>query len=611
MSFYGSGFANPQHAANVLRAALQSDSAGQGAGLIGTKGGDTVQAEIDAANTAIAAANAERAATQKVLPSTIQFADYAALRAYARKSGIYTVTVYGADIAGQFHADTADTASTDNGGTVIVAADGTRWKREYTIPTTGFFQSDLTKLKAAIPSGTVIVNTACTLTADSWQGDYTAIFTNNGSLTVAAGVAAKLGVEIIAPARQLFTLNGTLDCSHMPGFANPYWWGGSDLGAAINRAFTSLKRELRLPSIDPNTGGYSVISTPVQMIRAAHLVQDSLYEPITLETGNTRAAFEFVSIQNAQLDLRIRGSATNTPDLAFILARNANGDECGYNTFNVNVDGQFAHGVVYSIGSELDDWTGSQLVFQGQGDSSAPATNSTFITSNTNFLGLASYTAINGNTGLVSNTGLRINPKLIQYDIVTGAGHLLWIRDNTEDVEFSPLYAHYNGTDHVFVFECFNSDIVNLRIAIQSRLETQAGNPATNSVRLCTVQANNNGHVVDGLLFDGQYFLGNAPNATPPDAIVTGTGANVKRMVIPASFHFGNGQVPGTLFANDGGGPTIGADIRHSQGANVNVNSQQVQDSTIHLSGVILNPAATSPWLRSSILTSQVTSFGP
>jgi hypothetical protein len=61
--------------------------------------------------------------------AALQLADYPALRAYAgaRKS----VYVVASGIAGMFVRDDADTTTADNGGTVIVASNGKRWKRRF------------------------------------------------------------------------------------------------------------------------------------------------------------------------------------------------------------------------------------------------------------------------------------------------------------------------------------------------------------------------------------------------------------------------------------------------------------------------------------------------
>ena len=66
----------------------------------------------------------------------VPLADYAALRAFAgAQTRVYVTGVMGtvkpAGIAGVFQVDASDTTSADNGGTVILGADGRRWKRDY------------------------------------------------------------------------------------------------------------------------------------------------------------------------------------------------------------------------------------------------------------------------------------------------------------------------------------------------------------------------------------------------------------------------------------------------------------------------------------------------
>lgn len=71
--------------------------------------------------------------------NALQLADYVALRQYAGPRKSVYVTGYFATsvpigIAGMFVRDNSDTTSTDNGGTVIVAGNGKRWKRQFTGP---------------------------------------------------------------------------------------------------------------------------------------------------------------------------------------------------------------------------------------------------------------------------------------------------------------------------------------------------------------------------------------------------------------------------------------------------------------------------------------------
>lgn len=74
--------------------------------------------------------------------SRVSLADYASLRAYAGARTEAYVTGYlgaaaPAGIAGQFVRDDSDTISADNGGTIIVSANGKRWKRANAAHITG------------------------------------------------------------------------------------------------------------------------------------------------------------------------------------------------------------------------------------------------------------------------------------------------------------------------------------------------------------------------------------------------------------------------------------------------------------------------------------------
>lgn len=64
---------------------------------------------------------------QAVLDSAKPIADYTALRAYTGRATQIRIITTG--IAGFFYYDASDTTSADNGGTIIVASNGKRWKR--------------------------------------------------------------------------------------------------------------------------------------------------------------------------------------------------------------------------------------------------------------------------------------------------------------------------------------------------------------------------------------------------------------------------------------------------------------------------------------------------
>ena len=99
------------------------------------------EAETSRALAVVAATEAQTA-----IPP-VQKADYAALRAYAGTATRldvtgYLVTAAPQGIVGPFVRDDSDTTSQDNGGTIIVADNGKRWKRSFDGPVeTGWFEA--------------------------------------------------------------------------------------------------------------------------------------------------------------------------------------------------------------------------------------------------------------------------------------------------------------------------------------------------------------------------------------------------------------------------------------------------------------------------------------
>jgi hypothetical protein len=137
------------------------------------------------------------AATQAL--DALQLPDYAALRAY--KGPRKSVYVTGAGIAGMFVRDDADTASADNGGTVIVAS-GNRFKRVF--------------------DGTVDVRwfgASCDGVADDAAGFRAAV--NSGiKLVDFLGLPTKISSTVIVPAGvSLVNVNAFLGAAGMSLFA--------------------------------------------------------------------------------------------------------------------------------------------------------------------------------------------------------------------------------------------------------------------------------------------------------------------------------------------------------------------------------------------------------
>lgn len=129
-----------------VKDAVEVLSTTSGAGLIGVTpvGGvtaTTVQSaisELDTEKASFATLAASSGASlvgydggtvKDVLDNAKPMASYAALRAYSGTATQIRITNNG--ISGFFYRDDADTTAIDNGGTVIVAANGKRWKRDY------------------------------------------------------------------------------------------------------------------------------------------------------------------------------------------------------------------------------------------------------------------------------------------------------------------------------------------------------------------------------------------------------------------------------------------------------------------------------------------------
>lgn len=93
-----------------------------------------VEAIADAADPAKGAAlvGFDDETVDSVLLNAKTMASYSALRNYSGRATAVRVTGFG--VAGRFYLDAADTASSDNGGTVLVGAGGRRWKRAFSCP---------------------------------------------------------------------------------------------------------------------------------------------------------------------------------------------------------------------------------------------------------------------------------------------------------------------------------------------------------------------------------------------------------------------------------------------------------------------------------------------
>ena len=148
---------------------------------------------------------ADNDGTNGNLSDALQLADYAALRAYAGNRKSVYITGYLASaapsgIAGMFVRDDSDTTSADNGGTIIVATNGKRWKRqvggEVFVTWFGAKGDAVTDDTAAIQAA---ANYCATFTAyDVGRGAPTLVLPQMGKqgYLVSAGITVKAGIPV-------------------------------------------------------------------------------------------------------------------------------------------------------------------------------------------------------------------------------------------------------------------------------------------------------------------------------------------------------------------------------------------------------------------------------
>lgn len=194
--------------------------------------------------------------------SALQLADYAALRAYSGTQTAVYVTGYlitntPTGIAGNFIRDDHDTTNTDNGGTVIVAANGVRWKRSYIGPvnviwfgakadfdgTTG--TDDTVAVQAALnASANVYFPGMCRVTADITMSKPYPVLTGNGKYSscgiTRTGVGA--GTVLTFSAATLYPKMRGVYVRWVPTTSTDYFNTGT-VGIDVTSANTSIDME--------------------------------------------------------------------------------------------------------------------------------------------------------------------------------------------------------------------------------------------------------------------------------------------------------------------------------------------------------------------------------
>lgn len=135
------------------------------------------------------------ASAQAVLDSAKPMANYTALRAYVGRAT--SVRITSANLAGFFYRDDADAATADNGGTVIVSANGKRWKRLFV----GFVS---VVWFGANPSGAAddTAAFAAAFTASPFVTVPAGVFNYNGN-----GISTPNSFSLMGAGRDLTTIN--------------------------------------------------------------------------------------------------------------------------------------------------------------------------------------------------------------------------------------------------------------------------------------------------------------------------------------------------------------------------------------------------------------------
>jgi hypothetical protein len=150
-----------------------------------------------------------------------QFADYTALRAYtgtarsAYVTGFDTsATTSPSGIAGAFTRDDSDTTSADNGGTIIVDSNNTRWKRQYDGPVN-------VEWFGARGDGVTDDTAAIQAAVDAGEGG--TLYFPPGTYLISAGTAAAAiaipaaGIRLLGAGKYASTLTATVACAFVAG----------------------------------------------------------------------------------------------------------------------------------------------------------------------------------------------------------------------------------------------------------------------------------------------------------------------------------------------------------------------------------------------------------
>jgi len=190
-----------------------------------------------------------------------QVTDYTELRAYTGLNKCVKVTAL--DIAGDFVYDPLDTSSTDNGGTIIVAANGKRWKR--------VISSDVN----AKWFGAKGINTDDT---SALQSAINFAWNNSKTLRIPSGIYLTTGLTLSGDSSKQNTILKIIG----EGFGNPFAVWSSYSGTVIRSITDAPVFQINVPTTTTSAGTLDVqglvfdgtSTTPVVYLQAFYGVGD-------------------------------------------------------------------------------------------------------------------------------------------------------------------------------------------------------------------------------------------------------------------------------------------------------------------------------------------------
>ncbi len=191
------------------------------------------------------------------ISSLIRLDNLSQLRSYSRFFGS-RINVDGAVAAGDgggglYQYDASDSVTPDDGGSVIVASDGGRWKLRQNTPICANQFESVAKAMASAVRELWITQDMTVSANQTWPAGKTYTVMNNATITVSPGITLTIRGKLNAPVRRIFQGNGSVIGLR---YARPEWWGAvgdnnTDCAAAFNSASACVAGSVASDSVRP------------------------------------------------------------------------------------------------------------------------------------------------------------------------------------------------------------------------------------------------------------------------------------------------------------------------------------------------------------------------